>query len=315
MERRLFAMRTYAKAMFLLREYLRQSPDSTRRGYYHLRLQRVAHDLIGVCEDGSWKHLGFVNNKGYEEYLYNHSVNVTVLALMIGLRLNLKRPRLAELSMAALLHDVGKAQLPAHLMGKQGAFTDEERKQLDSHPELGLRSLLKVRQYNEALLKRIVVICEHHQAASEKSDHHPYSRAVAVACTFDALTSERPYRAPFRPDVAMKILHRMSDDKLDRGMVALFIQTLGLYPCGSLVELSDKSLAVAIEPHDEAKLWRRPTVRMVQDPGGMRYLNAPVVDLAEAPVRDVVRTLEPAAAGVNVGAVLFEEAPKKVDGR
>lgn len=310
-DRRVFAVRAFAKAVFLLREYLKQSPDSAKRGYYHLRLQRAIHDLIGVVEEGAWKRLGLVNAKSSEDYAYTHPVNVALLALVTGRRLGLKRPRLAELGMAAILHDVGKSQLPPGLMNKQGAFTEEERKQLASHPELGLRSLLRVRQYNEALLKRIVVLCEHHQAAGSASDHHPYSRMVAVACTFDALTSHRPFRAAYRPDAAMRILQKMSQTKLDRGMVLLFMQTLGLHPCGTLVELSDRSLAVTVEPNAEPAKWKSPTVRVVRLPDGMPYRNPPVVDLSADPVRTIVKSLDPAEAGINVGAALFEEPPKK----
>jgi HD-GYP domain-containing protein (c-di-GMP phosphodiesterase class II) len=310
-DKRLFAIRAYAKAMHLLREYIKHLADPVRRGYFHVKLLRVAQDLVTTCEQDGWKYIGLVNNKDYHAYLYNHSVNVAMLSLVLGVRLGLRRERLAELAMAALLHDVGKAMLPREIMDKRGTFTDEEKKILGSAPELGVKSLLAVRQYNEALLKRIVVIGEHGEAMGERSDHHAYSRIVAIAETYDALTTDRPHRAAFLPDAAMKMLMKLADSRLDRGLVAVFAQAVGMFPCGTLAEISDGSLAIVFHPHPDRKLWTSPIVRLVRDAAKQEIRKPPVVDLSAAKPgeepRYITRTLEPAAAGVNISACLYED--------
>jgi len=310
-DKRLFAIRAYAKAMHLLREYIKHLGDPVRRGYFHVKLLRVAQDLVTMCEQDGWKYIGLVNNKAYHAYLFNHSVNVAMLSLVLGVKLGLRRERLAELAMAALLHDVGKAMLPREIMDKRGMFTDEEKKVLATAPELGVKSLLSVRQYNEALLKRIVVIGEHGEAMGERSDHHPYSRIVAIAETYDALTTDRPHRSAYLPDAAMKMLMKLAETRLDRGLVAVFAQSVGMFPCGTLVELSDGALAIVFHPHPDRKLWMSPIVRLVRDAAKLEIRKPPVVDLSESkpgsPARTIARTLEPAGVGVNVSACLYED--------
>src|SRR3989442_5857215 len=151
-ERRAVAVRTYAKTMFLLKLYIEHLDDATRRSYYHLKLQRAVQDLVTVCLEDGWKYFGLVNIKHYEEYLYNHSINVAVLSLVMGVKLKLRRSCLVELGMAAILHDLGKALLPKDLMESTSPFTDEDRARLQMHPLLGVKALLRGRQFNEATL-------------------------------------------------------------------------------------------------------------------------------------------------------------------
>ncbi|HVE42047.1 MAG TPA: HD domain-containing phosphohydrolase [Planctomycetota bacterium] len=307
---RLFAGRTYVKSMLLLREYYRSLDDRDRLGYCQIRLQRAVFDLVSVCEQEGWRYFGLVNNKKLSDYLYNHSVNVTVLSLILGLKMSLSRPRLAELAMAAMLHDLGKSKLPRELLEKKGVFSEEERKQLSRHPELGIRALLKAKPYNESLLKRLLVVAEHHRPLQEKADAHAYSRIIAIAETFDALTSDRPYRPAFAPDVAVQMLARLAGEKLDPLLTTAFIQAIGLYPSGTLVELSDHALAIVSHPHPEASSWRMPTVRLL----GLKGLDKSrtrLVDLSKPPpsdpARTILRVVDPRPFGISVTGFLLEE--------
>jgi hypothetical protein len=306
---RLFATRTYAKSMLLLREYLRSLDSGERSGYLQIRLQRAVFDLISVCEQDGWRHFGLVNNKGIAEYLYNHSVNVTVLSLILGLKLPLSRPRLAELAMAAMLHDLGKARLPRELLEKPGVFTEEERRRLYQHPELGIRALLGVKPYNESLLKRILAVGEHHHSVKTHPEIHPYSRIIAIAETFDALASDRPYRPAHPPDIAIQMLAKLAGNRLDAPLTTAFIQAVGLYPCGTLVELSDQSLAIASHPSPDPAGWRLPTVRIL-GAKGVETMRTRLVDLSKPPpgepVRTIVRVLDPRPLGISVTGFLFE---------
>jgi hypothetical protein len=307
---RLFAGRTYVKSMLLLREYYRSLDDRERIGYCQIRLQRAVFDLVSVCEQGGWRYFGLVHNKKLADYLYNHSVNVTVLSLLLGLKMSLSRPRLAELAMAAMLHDMGKSKLPRELLERKGVFGEEERKQLERHPEHGIRALLKAKPYNESMLKRLQVIAEHHRPIKERPDLHPYSRIIAIAEIFDALTSDRPYRAAFAPDVAVQMLAKLAGEKLDLALTTAFIQTIGLYPCGTLVELSDHSLAIVSHPHPDPANWRLPTVRLL-GLKGVDKSRTRLVDLSKPPPSDpprtILRVVDPRPFGISVTGFLLEE--------
>ncbi|MBI2932550.1 MAG: HD domain-containing protein [Planctomycetes bacterium] len=313
LDRRTFATRTYAKAMALLREYIRHLDDAAQRSYYHLKLSRAVQDLVTVCLEDGWKYLGIVHNKHYDSYLHNHSVNVAILSLILGVQTGLRRAHLHELGMAALLHDLGKAFLSPELLRKAGRFTPEERRQLLQHPMLGVQALLRVKQYNEALLKRIMVLCEHHEAI-QGANHHLYSRIIAVAETFDALTSDRPHRAAFLPDSAVKMLIEMAGKRLDADLVRLFVRTLGLFPCGTCVELSTGELAIVFHPSPDPKMWMSPIVRIIRDKDGIPYRMPRQVDLAAVPKgateppRYIARTVDPTPLGINVAGQLHAEA-------
>jgi HD-GYP domain-containing protein (c-di-GMP phosphodiesterase class II) len=314
MNRRLFAARAYAKAILTFRDYVRNIEDPVRGGASYLRLQRSIFDLVAMCEEEGWRYLGLVHNKKFDDYLYNHSVNVTVLSLILGLRLQLNRPRLSELGMAAMLHHLGKARLPKELTEKQGHFNDAEKKLLASHSTLGVRELLKTKQYNESLLKRIMVMAEHHETHSLKGDTHPYSRIVAIAETFDALTTDRPYRPAYPPDAAVRFLCRLGGQRLDRQLTFAFVQSIGLYPAGTLVELSDQSIGVVFHPNGNPKGWNSPYVRLIRDGAYQEIPQAPVVDLSKPAAGGeplaIVRTLDPGHLGINPAGYLFLPLPK-----
>ncbi len=310
LERRMFAVRTFAKCMALLREYIRHLDNAAHRGYFHLKLGRVLQDLVTVCLENGWKYFGLTNTKHFDEYLYNHSVNVAVVSLALGVKAGLSRSHLQELGMAALLHDLGKAFLPPELLKKSGQFSEAERKQLLQHPALGVRALLRVKQYNEALLKRIMVICEHHEAVKGGNQHF-YSRVIAVAETFDALTSDRPHRKAFLPDAAVKMMIDMGGKRLDRDIVALFVQSLGLFPCGTCVRLNTGELAIVFHPAMDPKTWMLPIVRIIRDEKGLPYRSPRQVDLSEPPKsgepRWIEQTVDPVPLGINVSGYLYTE--------
>jgi HD-GYP domain-containing protein (c-di-GMP phosphodiesterase class II) len=224
--------------------------------------------------------------------------------------MSLSRPRLAELAMAAMLHDVGKSRLPRELMEKPGPFSEEDRKQLARHPEHGIRGLLAIKPYNESLLKRLLVVAEHHRPLKASPDIHPYSRIIAIAETFDALTTDRPYRPAFLPDVAVQMLAKLAGDKLDPTLTAAFIQAIGLYPSGTLVELSDHALAIVSHPHPEPSGWKTPTVRLL-GLKGVDKSRTRMVDLSKPPPTDpprsILRVVDPRPFGISVTGFLLEE--------
>lgn len=305
---RLFATRTYAKILLILRETFRSRNDPERSAYCQIRLQRAVLDLVAVCEQNGWRHIGLVNNKKLAEAEVNHAVNVAILSLILGLKVGLSRPRLAELALAALVHDAGKSRLPRELLDKPAPFSLQDRQALEQHPALGVRSLLDVKPCNESLLKRILVVGEHHRPAGENPDLHLFSRIVAVAEAFDALTSERPHRPAYPPDEAMRILATMAGSRLDPVLTAAFVQAVGVYPCGTVVELSDRTLAIVDESHPAPEAWRTPRVRVLETAG--EGPKTRLVDLAkpaagEAP-RRVAAVVDPRAVGLNVSACLFE---------
>ncbi|GEM_PF-6244598 len=299
MERRVFAVRVVAKTATLLRLYIEHIHDARRQVFYQQRLQRALQDLISMCLDDGWKYVGFVNNRYVEGAIYDHAVNVTLLSVAVGVKIGLRRSRLAELGMAALLHDLGKVLHPAKLMTREDRFSAEDRELLKQSPGFGVRALLQEGPWNEALLKRILVLCEH--SAPSEGDAHPFSRLIAVAERFDAFSTARPYRRAHLPDAAIVRLLELKD--LDRDLVSAFACTVGLFPPGTVVELASGRIAVAFHPNPDPRQIRAPLVRIVRDAKGREVEGYPVQDLAKE--GDSVQwSLDAATTGVEVPRVL-----------
>ena len=111
------------------------------------------------------------------------------------------------------------------------------------------------------------------------------------------------------------MLSKMAGDRLDRDLTLAFIQSIGVYPSGTVVELSDQSIGVVSHPSKDPKAWKTPHVRLIRSPSYQEILSGPVIDLSQPvegkPAPEIVRTLEPGHLGINPAGYLFMEPPKR----
>lgn len=308
LSRRHFALQAFARVVSILKKWATFEGPVTQRDFLFARLHRTMQDLVTVCIREDWKYLGFVNNRVDADDLFQNAANVSMISIALGLKAGLRRPQLLDLGTSALMRNLGVAYLPEELRDKPAPFSPEEREIVSRHPLLGIRSLLGSRQYHEGLLKRILVMSEHR--ASSAGMTHPFSRIVAVAERFNALTRRRPYRYAFLPDSAVHEICKLAGRVLDADVVHLLVHTMGLYPPGTFVQLSSGEQAVVFHPNPDRVRFREPFVRVVRDGSGQGVWPPPVVDLATSmPARRIASSLEPAEHGVSVGRVLAEEEP------
>lgn len=161
--------------------------------------------------------------------LYDHSINVCLMSLVLGRRLGLDKSRLLSLGLGALMHDVGMAQVPSEVLNKAGELTEEERALIQRHPRLGhqVLSLAKSMPYDA-----LNVVLNHHERADGKGyptgvseSSIPYlARLVKVVDAYDAMTSPRPYRAALPPTEAAVMLLNQAGPDLDHAMAVEFIR-------------------------------------------------------------------------------------------
>jgi putative nucleotidyltransferase with HDIG domain len=189
--------------------------------------------------------------KQYENLTYCHSVNVAMLSLLLGKRVGLNDGMLAALTEAALLHDVGKTQIPLEIVKKPGALDKAERKLIESHTTLGAEILVQAEGLHPLTP---TVALEHHR--SVKGDGypdlgdaipHPMSQIVSVADVYEAITGARSYQAPTPPERACLILARLAGDKLNTALVKTFVNAITFFPLGSLVRTTRDELGLVIE--------------------------------------------------------------------
>lgn len=192
-------------------------------------------------------------------YLYSHPVNVAFLSLIIGVWLNLSQEKLLNLVRAGLLHDMGKAKIKDSLLNKPEQLTLEEVEKLKSHPVIGYKILNSYNKFEPDVLRGVLF---HH----ERMDGTGYpvglkgesinviSRIIALADTFDALTSNRAYRKRCLPLDALKEIKETSTN-LDPCICRIFINNLINYYCGREILLSNECVGriVSINPMNITK--------------------------------------------------------------
>jgi len=255
-----------------------------------------------VTNRNVWSHL--LNVKHTDEYSYNHSVNVATLSLLLATRLGVTSEGLSVLGEAALLHDLGKQKVPREILQKPAALTDDEWVEMRSHPEKGAKILLGIRDVSEA---SIMVAYEHHirydhkgyPATRSRRSLHLFSHLVAVADIYDALTSDRGYRAALVPDMAMRIILTQSGTAFHPLVVKHFVNLVGIYPVGTFVRLRTGSIALV--QHNQNRDLLRPVVLEVYDGDGraVRPVTRDLVEeqSAEPPIESCI---DPAQLGLDL---------------
>lgn len=208
----------------------------------------------------------------YDDCTYNHSLGVTVLSIAIGKRLGLARKHLSELALCAILHDIGKMQVPHSIITKPGRLTADEFEQIKEHPLRGSHILKENELVTENVRNGVI---SHH----EKFDGtgYPYKlkgksiplfgRIITVADVYDALTSNRPYRTPATPGEAIEYIMGSTNRQFDNGVVRAFLKCISPYPVGSCVNLSNGETAVIVDQNSNNPM--RPKIFMMNDPNNV----------------------------------------------
>jgi HD-GYP domain-containing protein (c-di-GMP phosphodiesterase class II) len=306
----------YAKLVVILRMSLRHWEDEDRRSLLGSRGRRVLQHIITRAEKDPRPFLWLSNVKEEDEYLYTHSANVALLSLLIGLELGIERGKVCDLALAALFHDLGRIRLPAKVLRSTEKFTDRERGLMARHPIHGMNLLLGLKKLNEPLLQRLVVVFEHniesngYPRKSWPRGLHLFSRIVAVADAYDAMTTRRSFRPAKTPAEALRELFEAAGRRYDADVVKVLANVLGIYPLGMLVLLDTGEAGLVY--HVDPAAPRRPLVKLVRDTDGGPLRDGDVVDLAAVgpegrPLRTIVGTDDPARHGIHVPSHIGEK--------
>jgi HD-GYP domain-containing protein (c-di-GMP phosphodiesterase class II) len=250
--------------------------------------KRVVQSLIDQLLAAESNLVGLTTIRCHDEYTYNHSVNVCILSLAMGQRIGLSKPRLCELGMAALFHDIGKADVPLEILNKPSEFTPEEWGIMQKHPLYGVRKLLTLKGL-DAISARIVSGAFEHHLNCDFTGYPRlpykrlslYGRIISIADCYDALTSSRVYsRVPYPPDKALRFMLAKAGTSYDPILLKLFVNCVGIYPIGALLLLDSRELGIVLENNPDPHKWDAPTVKIISDRNG-KEIEGEVVDLAE----------------------------------
>ncbi len=238
--------------------------------------------------------------KSKDEYTFMHSVNVCVLMISFCKSSDVDKATIRKIGSGALLHDIGKMQVPQEVLNKPAKLTDEEFEQMRSHV---VQSKLILSKTDGISQEAIEVAGQHHERYDgsgypdklKGAEISHFGQMASIVDVYDAITSDRVYHKGLDSTDALKKIFEWSKFHFDPVLVQLFIKTVGIYPVGTLVRLESGLLGVVCEPGKESML--KPVVRAIYDSKRERFLSAP-------------KDLDLAASG-NADRILGSESPSK----
>jgi putative nucleotidyltransferase with HDIG domain len=266
----------------------------------------------GVLQDRSTM-VALTLIKGYDEYLFSHSVNVGVLCIALGHSLGLDGDTIRELGLGAFLHDIGKVHWPEGLYLKPRGLSDEEWALVQRHPVDGAEIVSKMGSVSPPTME---IILEHHLRYDRKGypliepgkEPSFFGMIGQLADGYDAMTTPRAYQNAFEPANAVARMQTLAGTVFDPKLLEAFIRMVGVYPVGSVVRLSTGEMALVVKPNPNDS--SRPIVRLLFDRAGRRIPEDPEVDLTERDPatgrfrRSIVLAVDPATKNFDVSKYL-----------
>lgn len=227
----------------------------------------IAKDIINEIISKKNVMINLVDIKSMDNYTYQHSVNVAVISLVLGVQLQLNQKDLYNLCMGALIHDIGKVLIPKDIVLKTGILTDEEFETIKEHTTKGYNYLKGCLDISAPA--RIVAL-QHHEKIDgcgypdniKGKSINRFARIVAIADVYDALTSDRPYRKAMSPNDAVEYIFSHGDTQFDYEMVKVFSKAIVPYPPGTLIRLSTGDIGVVTDVFPNFAL--RPKVKIIK---------------------------------------------------
>ena len=258
-----------------------------------LSIRRVVIDLVDTLGETPSRAAIMPLRRSVHGVGTQHLLSVTTLALQLGRAVGLSDGALSDLGVAAMLHDVG--------------YTRSDR---SGHEVAGARMLLRQRGFHEGKIRRLQATLEHHLPAEGRPCL--FARILRIVDDYDVLVAPRPGAPQLPPPTAQAAMWAARGTLYDPDLLALFVRMMGLYPPGSLLELSDGRWVVSLSGGRDAERFAWPVVRPVRDKDGRPWETGEDMDLFV--LREFLRpkrVLNAVTQGVDVGTLLDGAPPAR----
>lgn len=197
--------------------------------------------------------------KHRDKYTAEHSIRVAIMAIAFGKHLQLPRYELELLGLCGMLHDVGKMKVPQHILNKPGPLSKDELKIVKEHAMLGY---VYLHEHGGVSTQVCSTAYNHHEQMNSKGYPRKvspeklskYDRIISIIDSYDAMISDRCYRSAIAPSKAISELYKGQGTQYDEELIREFIQMVGIYPIGSLVELSNGQVGIVLSVNPDNKL-------------------------------------------------------------
>jgi len=242
--------------------------------------------------------------KKSDQYSYNHALGTSVWCAQFGRNLGLEKSHINDLAMGGLLLDIGKTQISEQLLNKAGQLKKDEIEVFRSHVDKSIRILVQTEEIPHAVMRMVATHHERFDGSGypeglNDKDIPIYGKIAGLADSFDAMTCIRPFQKRVHsPHEAISDLYNLRGKLFNPDLVEQFIQTVGVYPTGSLVELQSGEIGIVFSVNGLKRL--RPTIMMILDKEKKPLDNFYQVNLSEREDMAIKRGLERGAYGINM---------------
>ncbi len=271
---------------------------------------RVVDQMVGITMQEPWALLGLTMIRDYDNYTFNHCVNVGVLSMALGATLGLDAMSVRDVGIAGQLHDIGKTMISKKILNKPGKLSSAEFAEMKRHPELGATIIREM----DGLAPHISSVVLGHHLHYNRGGYPEWARKlpfnemidiVAIADTYDAITTLRSYQYPVNPKKALDEMQKLTDTILDGEVFARFVEMMGNYPVGTLVRLDTNEIAMVRRPNPLNE--NAPLVRVLIDGDGIR-LHPPrkqaLIEPDGSHYARIISVVDPLLKSIDIGQLI-----------
>lgn len=242
-DRKKYLMTVYSRAVFFMRKYF----EYLAKDDYSIpfaKAGRLVQDFVDLCHDQRTHFLGVTTCRSDTDYLPYHSVNTCLLSVVFGQELGLDKRQLHDLGMAALFSQIGLVGMPQSVLARPGGLTEEERREIDLYPLRSAKKILFTRGLDKTAMMRIVAAYESKvdfaiprkladgeiELVMPKMGLGIYGKIIAICECYDALTSKRPFREAYGPEIALALMSSQIKYKFDPILLRVFMKVMAIQP-------------------------------------------------------------------------------------
>ncbi len=276
------------------------------------RIKRAVEPMVDSVTRNPDACIWLARMKEEDNYIYQHSLGSAIWAVALGRQLGLPKSDLRSLAIGGLLFDIGKLKLKKEILKANRHLTSKETKIMRRHVQVGVKLLKDDGIGNQDVIDMAAHHHERHNGTGYpqglSGDNIPvFARIAAIVDCYDAITSDRIYAKAISPSQAIKQLYAWKDIYFQGELIEEFIQAVGVYPAGTLVELSSGEVAVVVGESRSRRL--RPQVMLLLDSNkqpldDINFLNLQEVTHTEdgRPL-NIIDSLKPNAYGIDMSAI------------
>lgn len=271
---------------------------------------KTAKTMVKTILEEPFALLAMTMLKNYDNYTFQHSVNVAVIAMVVGKACARSATELYELALGGLLHDLGKMTIDHQILAKPGKLNPNEFVAMQRHPVNGARILADMEQ----IPLNVIDIVNHHHLGYDRSGYpadargrlvSPLADMVCIADSYDAMTSIRCYQRPMSPRQAMEKLKKQRGKHLHPDYLDNFLAYLGPYPVGTLVRLKNGTIGLIFDQNQQQT--GSLSVKIIFDAEDKRLTSPFILQLPDS--KKIAAEVNPALKGVNLNDDLLAEKP------